>query len=108
MDPLGKASLVLCWTAWLGQSHRSDHPPDCRALKVQMNQMNHKIGARYHVLLQPQYTIWTIYPFEGHLVLKGSLMANFWRTLLQGVAQQTWLEVETPMLFFCCSDLLSG
>ena len=34
------------------------------------DQMNHTIGAIYHILLQPQYGIWTIKPFKGRLVLK--------------------------------------
>ena len=32
------------------------------------DQMDHKIGAIYQILLRYQHAIWTIKPFEGYLV----------------------------------------
>ena len=34
------------------------------------DQMNHKIGAIYHILFKSQYGIWTVNPYKGHVVLK--------------------------------------
>ena len=61
------------------------------------DQMNNKIGAIYPILLDSQYSIWTINPFKSHLVLKVQLVST--KAWMLGLLWQVHLvSLRTPVL----------